>query len=210
MHHVAVTRLGLVLAPVLVGGLLAGCGDRPVPRWSDVNPPVSPDEVVLYDDEWVVEEGVWDLGEPGKEFADPGRAFRGQANGLLGARVPGTMVLAVPGLYGKYRTRVELHESRPPVPPWCQDVVEVPFRSHGELAMSSFESFEPPWEVPAGTYRVRSCVTGLDAAATEDEFDGDDYRTYTGRHLVQLWPSDPAPDAVVRVGSRWAAEQHRG
>jgi hypothetical protein len=164
---------------------------------------------VLYDDAWVVEEGVWDVRAPGKWVAHTGRAFRGQANGLLGAAVDGVMVLVVPGMYGKYRTRVELGGRRPPVPRWCEDVVEAPFRSDGELVMSSFESFSDTWQVEPGTYRVRYCVTGLDAAATEDEFDGDDYHTYTGRHLLQLWPAPIAPDEVVRVGSDWAAERHR-
>ena len=114
-----------------------------------------------------------------------------------------------PGLYGKFRTRVEIFEARPDVPGWCEDVVEVSLSTRGGLAMGSFEYFEEPWDVTAGDYRVRLCVTGSDQAETEDEFDGDDYHTYTGRHLLQLWPAAPAPDEVVKVGSRFAARAHR-
>ncbi len=206
-HDPPVTRLGPLVASLALTLLLGACeGD--VPPAGEARSSVRT-EGVLYDGAWVVEEGVWFLGDPERYAPMPDRAVRGQANGLLGAQVRGVLGLNVPGLYGKYRTRVELFESEPEVPSWCEDVVEVPFRSAGEIAMGSFEYFEPAWHVQSGTYRVRECVTGLDQAATEEEFDGDDYHTYTGRHLLQLWPAPLEPDEVVRVGSRWAERRHR-
>ena len=62
-----------------------------------------------------------------------------------------------------------------------------------------------------GTYRVRYCAAGLDATVAEtdeDEFDGDDYRLYSSRHLFQLWPAPRTPDEVLRTTSEFAAAEH--
>ena len=78
--------------------------------------------------------------------------------------------------------------------------------------MWSFETWAEPWDIPAGSYRVRYCVTGLDTVAeetAEDEFEGDDYRLYSGRQLLQLWPATSAADEVIRVGSQWAGAEHQ-
>lgn len=213
------TRLGPVAVSLVAVAalLLGGCGEEaypadpsgPAAEWSDPPAAKALEARVLYDDVWTIEEGVWSMVQEGGPWNGVLRAFRGQSNGLLGAHVRGAMVVNAPGLYGNYRTRVELLEARPDVPAWCEDVVEVSFHTRGGLQLGSFEWFEEPWDVPAGDYRVRECVTGLDQAETEDEFDGDDYHTYTGRHLFQLWPAQPAPDEVVKVGSRFAARAHR-
>jgi hypothetical protein len=44
--------------------------------------------------------------------------------------------------------------------------------------------------------------------AVEDEFDGDDYRLYSSRHLFQLWPAPSAPDEVPRTTSEFAAAEN--
>ncbi|KRF14027.1 hypothetical protein ASG90_14670 [Nocardioides sp. Soil797] len=173
--------------------------------------PVS-DQRVLFDAPWVVEEGVWYIGpaEDGPDFEVP-HDPRAYVTGLLDTADPRYLVVHGPTLYGKYRVRLELHADRPSVPNWCEDIVEVPLKVEGRtLGMGSFETFAKPLTVPVGEYRVRYCVTGLDTAAqetAEDEFEGDDYKLYTGRHLFQFWQAPHQPAEVVRIGSNFAASQ---
>jgi hypothetical protein len=181
----------------------------------DAVEPASPAPVATgalpYDDEFVVEEGVWYPGEA-DTFPEIEGGFKGQSNGLLGAGAPGGVWIDGPALYGKYAVRIEAFDSRPPVPAWCADVVEVSYdHPTAYLSMGSFESWADPLPLDPGTYRIRYCASGLDATVAEtaeDEFDGDDYRLYSSRHLFQLWPAPSAPDEVVRTTSEFAAAEH--
>jgi hypothetical protein len=98
------------------------------------------------------------------------------------------------------------------VPGWCEDAVEVSYtHPTSHLSMGSFESWTDPLPLEPGTYRIRYCASGLDATVAEtaeDEFDGDDYRLYSSRHLFQLWPAASAPDQVLRTTSQFAAAEH--
>jgi hypothetical protein len=212
-------RNAAVVAATLLTVALAGCGadEEPIvfdrPGGQAVQPPAPAppmsDSPVLYDDEFVVEEGVWYLGGRVPGLKAP---FKDQSNGLVGAGSRGGLWVSGPALYGKYAVEIERFDQAPPVPGWCEDAVEVSYdhRSDG-LVMGSFESQTDPTYLAPGTYRVRYCVSGHDAAAAEtdeDEFDGDEYRLYSSRHLFQLWPAPMAADAVLREGSEFAKAEN--
>lgn len=55
-----------------------------------------------------------------------------------------------------------------------------------------------------GTYRLRVSARGRDAGR-QDEF----AIGVVDEYLVQLWTADPAPDALLRLGSDDAAYWHR-
>lgn len=121
--------------------------------------------------------------------------------------------LSVPGLYGRYRTRLELHRQAPPTPTWCEDIAETSLHMEGEpsgLQMGSFDTFSRPFGIPAGWYRLRYCTEKQDAAATQDEFTGEDYTIYEGRHLLQVWRAPRDVDRTIRIGSAWARALERG
>lgn len=166
------------------------------------------DVQVLLDRPWVVEEGVWFLTTRGYP------RFNGDLTSrLLNTTEPGSVVVNAPALYGKYRVRVEAHPRRPGVPRWCEDVVEGSLQIKRVLSMGSFETFSRAWRLPAGHYRVRYCAVGLDKAAAEtavSEFDGNDYRLYSGRQLFQLWQAPSRPDRVLRLGSDFARAAESG
>ncbi|KAA1416775.1 hypothetical protein F0U44_16395 [Nocardioides humilatus] len=160
---------------------------------------------VLFDRPWVVEEGVWFLTARGYP-----RFRGGQTSRVLNTTEPGRIVINAPALYGKYAVRIETHTERPPIPEWCEDVVEVSLEVRRAIWMGSFESFSRSWRLPAGDYRVRYCATGLDLAAAEtaeDEFDGNDYRLYSGRQLFQLWQAPYDEERDIRIGSDYVRSQ---
>lgn len=219
-------RRGLLLLGVLLA-TTAACGEEqrpitiddgasapvssrpPATSSSPVAPATLPSHpVTLYDKPFSVDEGLWDIGFLDAEVPFP-RIFPGRTNGLLGADRRTSLVVSTPGLYGRYPTRIELHPTRPRVPSACEDVVEVPYEQVGdEVRMASFDTSTRSMVVPAGSYRVRLCVTGLDIAAQEDEFTGDDYTVYSSHYLFQLWPAAVAPARIVRTGSDWARREN--
>lgn len=176
----------------------------PEPETVRTQPPLPPavnGVRVLYDEKWTVEEGQWTLDASG-DIPD-GPSFRR----LLESTGGTTAWINVPGFYGNYRTRVELHESGPTVPGWCEDAAEVSIQVRprvGGVVMGSFETYEHLPVNGPGWYRVRYCTEKQDLAATQDEFTGDEYTTYAGRHLIQLWKAPRRSDEILREGSRWA------
>ena len=162
---------------------------------------------LLFDDDWVVEEGQWTLGELPEQYDAPPGTPEPSFQALIESVGVDGAFISTPGFYGRYRTVVELHDRAPAVPDWCQDAAEISLRIVGSqpaFAMASFETFSDPVAVPAGIYRVRYCTEKQDRAATQEEFTGDEYTVYAGRHLLQLWEAPRAPDKVLREGSRWA------
>lgn len=204
----------------VVGGL-SGCGDdpgrvrpstgsRPGAGDPGAEPlPASPAATsgvrVLYDGAWLVEEGQWWLGSA-EAYFDRGDipTFRR----ILESVNPGSVSITIPAADGRYRTRVELREVSPAVADWCEDVaessLEVPVGVH-VVTMGSFETSEDLPVPRAGWYRVRYCTEEQDRAAAEDAFVREGHTTtYTGRHLIQLWPAPRAGDRVLGEGSQWA------
>lgn len=162
---------------------------------------------VLYDEEFTVIEGVWSLSN-GDDIVGLGGLFEGQTNGLLAAGAKGGVSIWGPALYGKYSVKIISSDERPRIPAWCEDVVEVSYEyTAGYIVMGSFDEWTDRMELAPGTYRIRYCATGLDATVretAEDEFDGDDYRLYSGKHLFQLWPAPMTPDEVLKETSEYA------
>jgi len=181
----------------------AGGADGPRPGPATTLPPAVNGVRVLYDDLWTVEEGQWWLGSADAYFGDEIPTFRQ----LLESVNSGAVSITVPGADGRYRARVELRDVPPSIASWCEDAaeasLEVPSGKRA-ITMGSFESFDDLPVAGAGWYRVRYCTEQQDRAAGEDAFVGEDYATYSGRHLIQVWPAPPAADEALREGSDWA------
>lgn len=132
-------------------------------------------------------------------------ACGGQTNGLCGGAVPGLLFLTT-GLHtGEIPVTVEVHEERPPVGGGWEDVVEVSFRPASERVALVQWAAEASWPLRLERidYRVRYRISGMDAAnAQNTRMPGE---PAIDRYLLQFWPQPPAPDAVARQGSRFAA-----
>lgn len=159
----------------------------------------------LYDGAWLVEEGQWSV--EGDESLGGVPSFRRLLESVDGHAV----YIATPGFYGRYRTRLELDDVQPAVEPWCEDVAESSLEVTATgLVMSAFETFSDSYALDPGWYRIRYCAEQQDLAAQQDEFTGEEYTTYAGRHLIQLWKSPRQPDRTLRTGSHWARTQAAG
>jgi hypothetical protein len=132
--------------------------------------------------------------------------FGGQANGLCGGAVPGTLFLMTGTNVGEVDFTVESHDQAPPVGEEWEDVVEVSFRPSGATALYSW-AYENSWPLDGltpGDYRVRYCAVGMDDARAADP-----PSPSRERYLLQFWPAPPEPDRVVRRTSEHAAYWHR-
>jgi hypothetical protein len=136
------------------------------------------------------------------------RVFAGQVNGLVGAAFEEGMYVNLARRSGGSPVRIELHEDASTLDPeqW-EDVVEV--------SISVPPGEQPNWitwagetgdplELPAGTYRVRVSARGRDAGR-DQEFAAGAVDSY----LLELWPAQSQPDAIVRTTSADAAYWHR-
>ncbi|WP_133411978.1 hypothetical protein [Vallicoccus soli] len=134
-------------------------------------------------------------------------AAGGQANGLVGARHPGTLSF-VTGLHsGPVPLRIEAHDEEPPDDGGWEDVVEVSYAPvQADVALVTFQDWEGFTLPGTQGLRVRWCASGMDTAQEQDtRLEGE---PAPDRYLLQLWPAPPAPDAVLRVGSRAAQYWH--
>lgn len=134
-------------------------------------------------------------------------ARRGQANGLVGARVPHQLGM-VTGLHtGEVPLVVTWSETAPELDDDWEDVVEVSVElSTTDLTIATFDHAYG-CEVPRpGWHRARYCASAMDEGQELDTLEDDEIAP--DRYLLQLWPADPAPDAVLREGSETAAEWH--
>ena len=145
----------------------------------------------------------------GNGVVDYGDAFAGQRNGICGAGLLGTLLLQV-GLHtGHVPFRIEvLAAEGPPLTPDWEDVVEVSVELDSrELLIAGLMSDGNNFLLPyAGSYRVRYAAAGMDAGFHQDAVV--ECETSPDRYLLQWWPAPTSEDAVVRVGSRFAAEMH--
>ncbi|MEV7626046.1 hypothetical protein [Actinoplanes sp. NPDC089786] len=140
------------------------------------------------------------------EMPDVSRASGGQRNGLCGAGVPDALAM-ITGLHtGSVPFTMTWHETEPPVSDEWEEVVEVPFApSSTDLTLSAFDHFYGVRLPATGSLRARYCARGLDEAADADtRMDEPPIDHY----LLELWPAPPAPDAVLRQTSRYAAYWH--
>jgi hypothetical protein len=161
---------------------------------------------ILFDGDVDVHYGFIYLLPVGEDMPDLSDSRRGQANGLCGAAVPGSLSVVTGTHTGPVPVRAELHDAEPPVGEQWEDVVEVSLDVRPEeYWLSAFAWAEPVDGLPAGTHRARWCATGMDEAHDRTRLDGE---PEIDRYLLQLWPALPAPDAVVRRGSENAGYWH--
>jgi len=140
---------------------------------------------------------------------NPDDPFEGQSNGLVGAAIPGFLLLTT-GLHtGPVRMRAELVNEEPPLDPTWEDVVEVSFQTAGP-GVGLFEwggGAVFPLDVPAGSYRVRYSARRMDLANLVDSQSRD--ARPIDSYLLTFWPGPPAPDRILKVGSLAAAQWHK-
>jgi hypothetical protein len=146
---------------------------------------------------------------------DFGRTFAGQVNGLVGAASGEGLYINLGRPYMGSAVRIVEDSSEPSLPDesW-EDVVEVSVsipsdavpRCRDWWAASGDESAagqEGLLDLTSGNYRVRVSARNRDRAAT-DPFAEDALDAY----LIQLWPADLRPDAILRTTSANAAYWH--
>lgn len=135
-------------------------------------------------------------------------AFRGQANGMCGAAVPGYLLLRTGLRHGDIGLRVELHAAEPVLDDEWEDVVEVSFSSGGPgLLLRGPDDVAPePVALPPGDYRVRFCGVGMQDGFDEESHDGE---PPLDQYLLAFWPAPARDDRIVRTGSAVAARHHR-
>jgi hypothetical protein len=135
-------------------------------------------------------------------------ARRGQRNGLCGAAVAGVLSLVTGTHTGSVRLGVQWLAAEPPLDARWEDVVEVSFTPlQTEATLSAFEEWHPLRLGTVGNLRARFCANGMDEARRQDAVPGGPAPT-TERYLLQLWPAEPGPDAVLRETSRFAGYWH--
>jgi len=136
------------------------------------------------------------------------RVFAGQVNGLVGAASKEGIYINLARRSGGSPVRIELHEdaSTLDAAEW-EDVVEV--------SIAVPPGAEPTWitwagetgdtlDLPDGSYRVRVSARGRDAGREQEFADG-----AVDAYLLELWPAEAQPDAIVRSTSADAAYWHR-
>ncbi len=148
---------------------------------------------------------VWD--EEAGFDGDWDRFFAGQVNGLAGAADPDGLYVSLARRSGGSQVRVELHDGEPADTGESEDVVEVsvvvPSSADHVGWMTWAGEDGGTLDLPPGSYRVRVSARGRDAGA-EDEFaDG-----VVDFYVIQLWPSAPRPDEILRTTSANAAYWH--
>jgi hypothetical protein len=139
-------------------------------------------------------------------------SFAGQQNGLCGAAIEAGLFLITGTHTGQVRLTVELHDA--PAPPAAQEweeVVEVSFRSGGEVQLAAWGG-DGEWPLdllPDSLYRVRYCALGMDRSREAVLSEADYDLPAKDRYLLQFWPAGrEEPDAVLRQTSAAAAYWH--
>jgi len=162
---------------------------------------------VVFDQAVTVEYGQLFLSAEDADAPVPELAFAGQANGLCGAAVPGTLYLVTGLQHGEIRLTVERHAAAPPADERAEEVVEVSFTAPpGSLSVRNADGETWPLNLPGGSYRVRydaeGFQTGWDVETTEDD-------EPVGHYVLAVWPAPAAPDEIVRNTGDAAARWHR-
>lgn len=137
--------------------------------------------------------------------------FGGQANGLVGAAVPGRVYVNIASrLPEPAHVRIVALDGPPAAPgPEWEDVVEVSTevpRLPADEAAPHWTSWgyadSGPLDVTPGYYRLRVSARGRDAARDPVGEGVHDH------YLLELWPAPPSADAILRTTSEDAANWH--
>lgn len=167
-------------------------------------------ERVLLDQVIQTDYGQLDLAweEDGFFDGDFERMYRGQVNGLVGAAYPNGVHVNLARRSGGSSVRVVLLDAAPgTLDGQWEDVVEVSITlpEGREMVWSSWAGESTgSLGIPPGSYRLRASAKGRDEGQAGEFAEGtvDDY-------LLQLWPADWEPDAILRVGSQDARYWHQ-
>lgn len=149
---------------------------------------------------------VWGDDDAGFD-GDWDRFFAGQVNGLAGAADPNGLYLNLARRSGGSQVRIEVHQDEPDPGEEWEDVVEVSITVPDSSEAVGWTGWAGETggrlDLRPGSYRVRVNARGRDAGR-EGEFAEEVVDFY----LLQLWPSPPRPDEVVRSTSEDAAYWH--
>jgi hypothetical protein len=139
---------------------------------------------------------------------DMDATFRGQTQGLCGARVPGSLFL-ITGLHtGQVGFRIETRDREPPIDESYEDIVEASFRPasrHAALVEWGAEATYP-FPLEPRNYRVRYSARWMDAGREEDSLLGGE--PVVDWYLLEFWPAPRSPDRIVTQASEIAAYWH--
>lgn len=138
---------------------------------------------------------------------DMGGCFRGQGNGLCGARVPAILFL-VTGLHtGVVGIDIRLFDAEPSLDEGWEEIVEVSFSAPGgEIRLVEWAADEGVrMPLAAGSYRARYQARGMAAGNALNTNDAD---TPVDGYRLDLWAAPPAADRVVKQTAEIAAYWH--
>lgn len=109
---------------------------------------------------------------------------------------------------GTIEIDVELYSSQPPLDESFEEIVEIFFqRGMDFVSLCEWACEEThKFELPAGDYRVRYCIDGMDKEHVDDENWDDPIPGQ--RHLIQFWTAVQAKDSIIRQTSESAAYWH--
>ena len=153
--------------------------------------------------------GQFYLVHGGEEGVDMLAAFRGQANGLCGASVPGILNLMASTHTGSVALTIDAHEHAPALDDAWEEIVEAPFHATGETLVLVEMMSETTRNLPLapGEYRVRYCAFAMDNGGDADTLQPGE--AAPDRYHLDLWRASPAKDEVIKQTSQAAAYWHR-
>ncbi|MDQ0643488.1 hypothetical protein [Microbacterium murale] len=162
---------------------------------------------VLLDDVIYTDYGQFTIVSNAGSFdGDAARFFAGQANGWVGADVPGTLHVVLGRRSGGSRVRIELSTDEPQLER-SQDIVEgsVTFQPDTPVAWEAWAAeTSGPLAIPPGSYRTRVSAIGRDEGSANEfaEIAVDSY-------LIQFWPAPASEDAILKTSSQDATYWNR-
>lgn len=163
---------------------------------------------VIFDGVVETDYGQFDLlwGDGSGFDGDFDRFFREQVNGLAGATSNEGLYLNLARRSGGSPVQIVRHDTEPPLLQDWEDVVEVSISvpQDAQPTWSTWAGEESgPLSIPPGTYRVRVNARGRDAGG-----DGEFAEEPVDWYLIELWPAQSGPDAILRTGSADATYWH--
>ncbi|MFO6422202.1 hypothetical protein [Motilimonas sp. KMU-193] len=143
------------------------------------------------------------------DYLDPEVAFKDQQNGICGASQSGKLFFVTGIQNGTASVEIKLYSSEPTIDDAFEEIVEVSFkRNKTPVALCEWGCEEIyPIDLPEGNYGVRYCIIAMGA----DYGDDDDWEAPVKgqKHLIQIWPSEPTMDKIIKSTSDTASYWHK-